>query len=116
VLHVDCTVDTLQPDAANLLPSTPASLVLCPSRTALPSSSARPVELTPPPADLLAALGRADPPAPASPYLCPMYVDSPRAVYARLGDGVLFRLRLPEDGGCHHYLPAVLAVIARYAG
>ena len=111
---VDCAVTELQPvGTVARLPAAPVSVVLCPGTP--PGNHRRPVTLTPVPHDLMAALATPDPGPPGgSGTVCAMYADAAHPVYARLADGTWYRLWVPQDQACHHYLPSVVRVLMRY--
>ena len=115
VTSIRCSSTVWQPDdaAAVALPDTPVRIVICP--LAIPQPVHARVDLRPPPADLLQALGLPDGPKPTgTPYACPAYADVPRLVYAELPGGDIYLLHIPVDA-CGHYLSAALSVINRYA-
>jgi hypothetical protein len=115
VPRVDCAAPDLPAARASaLVPAAPVEVVVCP--LAIPSATGRPVTLQPVPADLLAALSLPDTARPKDPsYACPAYADVPRAVFARTADGTWYRLRIPIDGACGHYLAVPLSLLSRYA-
>ena len=110
---VDCAVTDLQPVGTMVpLPAEPATVVICPG---LLRNHKRPADLAPVPHDVLAALATPDTPRPTSTGIaCAMYADVARPVYARLPDGTVYRLWIPQDQACHHYLPAVVHVLDTY--
>jgi hypothetical protein len=115
ISSIQCASTRWQPDehAAELLPSAPVRLVICP--LPMPNAVHPPADLRPPPRDLLDALAEPDGPKPtASPYVCAAYADVPRLVYAQTADGAVYLLHIPVDA-CGHYLPSVLTVITKYA-
>jgi hypothetical protein len=113
VAAVDCAVSGLEPaGTVGPLPTTPAAVVICPG--GLPDHG-RPVTLAPVPGTVRAALALADPQPPSgSGVVCAMYADAPRPVYARLADGAVYRLWVPQDQACHHYVPSVVRLLDSY--
>jgi hypothetical protein len=102
------------PGSAPIVPKAPVQMIVCPLM--MPSARTKTVTLRPVPADLLAALSLPDTPRPTDPnYACAAYADVPRVVFVQTADGSLYRLHIPVDGACGHYLPGPLRLLDHYA-
>jgi hypothetical protein len=110
---LSCEVGGLEPaGTVRRLPAKPVSVVVCPGAVVKRLDA---VTLDPVPENLLSALAQPDPPPPAAAgVVCAMYADVIRPVYARLADGAVYRLWVPQDQACHHYVPSVVRLLDSY--